>query len=240
MENINLICFPFAGGNRYSYSSFKDYVPKGFEFHTYELPGRGVRFREPLLLDMKDVVEDAMTWMSQFIHQPYAIYGHSLGALLGYLMMKEIQRSNVNPPLHLFFTGSEGPSVQNRREMNYKLPKDEFFEKLRELGGCPPDILKDATIMEFFEPIIRADFQVVEEYIYEPSMPFDIPITCFYGTEEDMTHEDVLSWSKESTMEVEVRRLPGDHFFINQFIEEIVNFLITRTIRTIKTRRYSA
>ncbi len=224
---IKILCFPFAGGNKYSFSSFTQHLPDSFTMNTYEPPGRGLRIREPLITDMRLLVEDAMRWIEPFLTSSFVIYGHSMGSLLGYLVAKELQRTKRKMPLHLFVTGSVGPSSRSREEIYHDLPKKEFMDKLKSLGGCPPDILEDESVMDFFEPIIRADFQVIDHYRYLPSNPFDIPITCVIGDQEDITREEGESWACETTERFILRVVPGDHFFIKHFHHELVSLLVS-------------
>ncbi|MCK5522506.1 MAG: hypothetical protein KAI83_05155 [Thiomargarita sp.] len=68
--------------------------------------------------------------------QLYAIYGHSMGATLGYLLTKRILNAGIPAPLHLFFSGRKAPSVINDDPPKHQFPKQEFFNHINELGGC--------------------------------------------------------------------------------------------------------
>ena len=100
-----------------------------------ELPGRGKRISEPLLSDIQSMTDDLFLQIKTSIMSPYAFYGHSLGALLGYLLVKRILDEKLPPPLHLFFSGRAGPSVQDKDKDIYALPKKEFIQKLKEYDG---------------------------------------------------------------------------------------------------------
>ena len=97
-----------------------------------ELPGRGQRISEPLLSDIHKIVDDAFLQIKAHINIPYAIYGHSLGTLLGFLLVKRILNENLQQPLHLFFSGRGGPSVQDKDKHIHALPKKEFIKKLHD------------------------------------------------------------------------------------------------------------
>src|SRR5690606_40893251 len=97
---------------------------------------------------------------------PYAIYGHSLGSLLTYLVTIRIIREGLNKPVHLFVSGRGGPSIPRKEPPTSELPRPAFINKLRELGGFPDDLLNDEDVMNFFEPILRSDFRGVETYQY--------------------------------------------------------------------------
>ena len=220
-QRINLICLPFAGASIYSYRNITKYIADSINIIPVELPGRGQRISEPLLSDIHKIVDDAFLQIKAHINIPYAIYGHSLGTLLGFLLVKRILNENLQQPLHLFFSGRGGPSVQDKDKHIHALPKKEFIKKLQEYEGSPQEILNDESIMEFFEPVLRADFKAVSNYPYNEDTPFNIPITVMIGTTENTTYKEAMKWQDETSKEISLRQFPGGHFFIYQHSQEI-------------------
>ena len=92
---------------------------------------------------------------------------------------------------------------------------------LRELGGCPKEVLEDEELVDFFVPIIRADLQVNDTYEYEEPQPFSIPLTAMRGEDEETTYEKLLEWQKETVERISIIEFPGDHFFILDHLSEI-------------------
>lgn len=223
-NKINIFCLPFAGGSRYSYNGYRQYA-QHINIVPLELPGRGSRFQEPLLDNIHDMVEDLFAQIKERLSHPYAIYGHSMGALLGFLLTRRIVEEGLREPRHLFFTGRAAPCVKKVREAIHTQPRDEFFASLKELGGCPEELLQDEALMDCFEPIIRADFQALANYQYETGDAFDIPITVMTGVEEDISREEALAWQQETTALVAVKAFVGDHFFIYGHERAIVNIM---------------
>ena len=77
---MNLFCFPFAGGNSYSFSQLKAFIPKNIFFKPLELPGRGTRSKEPLLFNIHEIVDDQFKILKKEFNKEYALFGHSMGA----------------------------------------------------------------------------------------------------------------------------------------------------------------
>lgn len=211
---MNLLTFPFAGGSIYSYASCFNFTNPGVKVIPFEYPGRGARLRDKLQTNIHNIVDDLFARVAPHIHTPYCFYGHSMGTVIGYLLTKKIIRAQLPLPQHLFMTGRGGPSVIHADRAYHKLPRPKLIEKLRAMGGCPEEVLNDDSLMNFFEPIIRADFEALETYQYEKTDPFDIPITVMIGTEELVTTEDALCWQDETSRPIRLVRLPGSHFFI--------------------------
>jgi surfactin synthase thioesterase subunit len=144
-----------------------------------------------------------------------------MGTLMGFLLVKRILNEDLPQPIHLFFSGRGGPSVQDKDKHIHALPKKEFIKKLQEYEGSPQEILNDESIMEFFEPVLRADFKAVSNYPYNEDTPFNIPITVMIGTTENTTYEEAMTWQDETSKKISLQQFPGGHFFIYQHSQEI-------------------
>jgi surfactin synthase thioesterase subunit len=227
MEKINLFCLPFAGGSLFSYRSFVQKAPHSLNIISLELPGRGRRVQENLCTDLFDLVEDVFRQIQHRLDHPYAIYGHSMGSVLGYLLTRKICQLGLPQPLHLFFTGRRGPCLGIQEQL-YKLPRPQFVEKLRELGGSSEEVLSNADVMDFFEPVLKADFQALETYQYQHSVPLDIPIIVMIGSEENTTPEMAMAWQRETRQELELKIFKGHHFFIFDHVEEILEIVANK------------
>jgi surfactin synthase thioesterase subunit len=222
MDHLNIFCLPFAGGSSYSYKGFQDlFLPSNLKIKPIELPGRGRRMNESLLFSIDEMADDVWKSISGSIHEPYAIYGHSMGTLIGYELTKKIIKYDAPKPIHLFFSGAGGPSVRNNEEQLHRLPRKEFINAIRKFGGSTDEILKEDSIMDVFEPILRADFVATENFEYKQAALFDIPITCLIGLQERTTKDDAMAWKKETTGALEVIEYPGNHFFIFEHLREI-------------------
>lgn len=162
------------------------------------------------------LVSDLYQQVKNIVDQgSYAIYGHSMGGLAAILLARKLADNNHPPPIHIFITGTTGPSAPSREEKKrHLLGKKEFITEIRELEGSPDEILDNEELLNYFEPILRADFTISENYTYHEHEPLDIPLTVITGMQEDMTTEDIQLWQKESKYRVDFRRMPGKHFFI--------------------------
>jgi surfactin synthase thioesterase subunit len=234
MNKINLLCIPYSGGSKYSFLPLLKFSPEFLNPIVLELPGRGGRSKEGLLDDIKKMELDVFGRALKYINGPYAIYGHSMGGLLSYLLVKNIVRNRLNRPVHLFITGTTGPSAGYRHKY-HSLSKKEFLEQIRKFKGMPDEILDNEDMMDFFEPIMRSDFKAAETYTYQDTQPFDIPISVVIGDEEDMEYEDVRAWEKESNARVEITKLNGNHFFIFDHGQYLMKYIGDKILASINT-----
>ncbi len=222
-QKITLYCLPFAGGNVLSYRDFQAHVANSILVKPLELPGRGKRIREPLLTTLTAMVDDVFRQVQNDLNgHAYAIYGHSMGGLLGYLLTRRILSAGIQAPLHLFVSGRRAPSVVRDNPPRHLLPKENFIDYLKDLGGIPQEVLDEGELMDFFEPILRADFKAIETYNHDFVSPFEIPITLFQGlNDKEVDHPKLLPWQQETRQPISIKTFPGGHFFIFDHLPQL-------------------
>ncbi|MBN9381654.1 MAG: thioesterase [Chitinophagaceae bacterium] len=226
MNKINLFCLPYAGGSRSAYYQYAKMSPGHLNIVPLELPGRGARFNEPPLTDVYAMVDDVFKQISNQLDRPYAIYGHSMGAILGYLLARRIDAERLNPPLHLFFTGCGGPSMLKKEKKLSEMERAALMKELREMGGMPDEILNNDHHLEIFLPILLADLKATETFEYVQSEKLNIPVSVITGSEEGISAEKVEAWKKETVATVDIQKLPGNHFFIFEYGSAIIELIM--------------
>jgi medium-chain acyl-[acyl-carrier-protein] hydrolase len=227
---VNLFMLPFAGGNVYSYRAIEKELGPGIKAAAIDLPGHGRRLDMPLLTDIRRMADDLFLQIRNRLDAPYALFGHSMGATLGYLLTRRILAEELSCPMHLFCTGRQAPTVESREKGSHNLPGDPFLEKVRAYDGLPDALLKEKDVLAFFEPILRADFEAIGSYRYTPAPPLDLPITVIIGTEERTSYEDACRWREVTTGEVTVLRFHGKHFFIFRHARTLAGVIEERLI----------
>ncbi len=230
-QHINLFCLPYAGGSKYSYAGLFRQMPPHIKVIPLDLPGRGERCREQLLTSIEKMAFDALEQIKPTLHQPYAIFGHSMGALVGYVVAKRIVEMNLQTPAHLFCSGYPATSVVLEGEQPlHALPRNAFFRKLKELGGSPQEVLENDQLMRFFEPVLRADFQAEESYSYQSTGPFGIPLTIMMGDADKITLSDALAWQQETTAKFNFKLYSGNHFYIFEHRQNIIDLIVKQLL----------
>lgn len=213
-NKTKLICIPFAGGNRYSFLKLKPHLTESIDFVTVELPGRGNRMMEPLLYNLDEMVDDLARKIAPHLQGDYMIYGHSMGAALGNLLIHRFHKMGEKLPLHFIATGRSAPRYQQYDRLLHLLSDQDFKLALKQLGGLPEQVLANDEIMEFFLPVIRADIQALETSRYQIAGTHPVPMTAIAGTGEAISDQQLQGWKEETNGDFEGLRLEGNHFFI--------------------------
>lgn len=211
------------------YSSWKQYLRPEIEFHPIELAGRGRRITDPLYRTVAEMVEDALLIITEKLWGlPYALFGHSMGAMIVYELAQRIKKEKLPYPGHIFFSGRNAPQIPGKNKKLWsQMPDEEFQEEVLLLGGTSPEFFSYPELMSVFFPLLRNDFRLAEmDPSSEPSS-LDCDITVFLGKEEELTAEQCDGWKKHASQSCTICHLPGGHFFIHDQTKKIVTIINT-------------
>lgn len=219
---MKLYMIPFAGGSCYSYRPLEQLIEGHMDTQVFELPGRGKRMREPFVSNYSEAVDDIYSQMDLNDETDFAFFGHSMGAILAYLLTVRLKEQGKKIPKHLFLAGHRAPNCRQRSILKHELPKSEFISELQKLEGVPKELLEDSEAMDFFEPVIRADFRVIEGYCQKEVVQVPVPITLLMGDKDDITAEEKGKWKNFTSDKFIYSEHKGGHFFIYQHKDQIM------------------
>jgi medium-chain acyl-[acyl-carrier-protein] hydrolase len=213
---LRLFCFPYAGGSAAIYRQWPQHLPPTIEALPAHLPGRQGRLRERPPTSIKALVEDIAEAIRPLLDIPFSFFGHSMGATVAYELARALRGAGAGEPAHLFVSGRRPPHIPSAQAHTYNLPDAELIEEVRRLEGTPPEVLEHPELMELMLPLLRADFEAIETYSYEPGPPLTCPFTAFGGLQDaELSREQLESWSEHTTGRFALKMFEGGHFFIH-------------------------
>lgn len=228
--DMRLICFPYAGGGASIFSQWHKILPPNIELWAVQLPGRETRLREKPYRQIPPLIEDlAEVLLPHLNEKPFAFFGHSLGALLGFEMTRYLCRHAALQPLHLFVSGRRPPHLSDSQLPLHRLPDNAFIQGVQQrYGGIPAIILQDPELLNLFLPILKADFELLESYCYVDDNSLDCSISAFGGYEDNHASElELTHWRRYTRQMFNLTMLPGNHFFIQAARSQIIQALVT-------------
>ena len=154
----------------------------------------------------------------------FALFGHSMGALIAFEIARAFRRTGRPEPAGLFVSGCAAPPLFSVEPKIHHLPDEQFIERLRRLSATPTEVLENREMMELVLPALRADFTLCETYEYEPSDdPLTCPIVAFAGaSDEEVSTAGVEAWASETRGPFRSHTYPGGHFFLLHHWPEIL------------------
>jgi medium-chain acyl-[acyl-carrier-protein] hydrolase len=221
---IRLLCLPHAGGGATIYRAWGSGFPATVGVCPVQPPGREKRRREPPLASAEEVASLLAAEVMKAVRPPYAIFGHSTGALCAFELARQIRRLGGPGPVHLFVSGRRAPQLPMQRTQLSGLTVDELAAVLRRLGGTPEAVLAQRDVLQLLQPLLVADFAVNEAYTYRPEPPLAVPITAFAATQDRAGDPgQMASWKEQTRTSFAVHTLSGGHFAVFDHAEEVAS-----------------
>ncbi|BAC90791.1 thioesterase II family protein [Gloeobacter violaceus] len=214
---LRLFCLPYAGGGTSVYSTWNRRLPPEVQVCTLPFPGREQLWQEALLDRFEALIERLVGALEGRLDQPYALFGHSLGALVAFELARRLRQLYGTNPVCLFVSGRQAPHLADRLPPLHALPAGEFVEQLRRrYNGIPQAIFENPEWLRFFLPVLRADIALLETYEYTGERPFTCPICVFGGLKDSLIGIEALeAWRVHTVGAFQLQLYPGDHFFIH-------------------------
>ncbi|MET8628246.1 thioesterase domain-containing protein [Kitasatospora sp. NPDC004669] len=208
---LTLYCLPHAGGGASSYRGWPHGLPEWVEVVAVQLPGRENRIRERSAIDL-DTLAEAVA--ADHRGAPYALFGHSNGALLAFELAHLLAGSGPGPA-YLGVSGSPHPALAAPRHEVSRFTDEALLDWMVEQGGVSEQLLAQPDLLELALPAVRADLAWLEAYRHRPRTPLSCPLSAFAGeTDGRVPGDELTAWSAETTAGFAVRRYPGGHFYL--------------------------
>jgi medium-chain acyl-[acyl-carrier-protein] hydrolase len=225
-----LICIPYAGGGAWSYRAWAPQLPDGVELLSVQLPGREDRLMEPPYNDVHTLVAELAGALEPELALPYALFGHSMGALIAFELVRELRRRGAPPASQLLASGYRAPQVPCRMPPIHELDDDAFVDEVvRRYDAVPPAARESKELMELVLPGLRGDISVCDTYVYSEDEPLPCSITAIGGTEDDnVSRQDLEAWARQTSASFACHMLPGGHFFLQTAQEQVLELVAGR------------
>lgn len=219
-----MFCFPFAGGGASAFYHWNDYFQEIITICPIQLPGREERILEKPYKDMKNLIHDLFRLIEPYSGHRIILFGHSMGAKLAYEIAGKLE-SSKRSVMRLIVSGSRVPSAAETHPL-HELPDDQFIAALARFDGTPKELLGNKELLEFFLPMLRADFTMDETYSKAVHEPLSCPITAFGGTRDrEADPKAVREWQYYTKSDFSCRIFEGGHFFVREREPELLNAL---------------
>lgn len=233
---MRLFCLPYAGGGASIYRAWPGLLPISVEVVPVHLPGRETRINEQPFTRLVPLVETLSSVLTPHLDKPFAIFGHSMGALIAFELARQLRRENKPQPVHLFVSGRDAPQLAKAGHQTYKLPEPEFVEEVKRLNGTPKEVLEHQELKKLVLPSLRGDFEVVQTYTYTTEPKLDCSISAFGGLQDrSATMFHLEGWREHTSSSFSLDMLPGDHFFLRtsqHFLLDILSHKLNQLVGT--------
>ncbi|WP_050478194.1 thioesterase II family protein [Herbaspirillum rhizosphaerae] len=226
---VNLFCLPYAGAGAAVFREWRAKFPAWINPIPLHLPARGIRQQMAPIHQWPPLIDLLMADVMPHLDRPFAIFGHSMGALIAVELAHAIRARLQQTPILLCASACEAPSHRQWNDGWLSCSRDDLLSELQSLNSTLDDLLANEEFMALVLPMIRADFHLCGTYRRRERAPLASQLLVLAGR-RDKPHlcdpELLRSWSSEVSGVCRTEILDGDHFFMNSHRQEVVDRLV--------------
>jgi len=236
--SVRLVCLPHAGGSASFYFPMAKAFGPEVEVMAVQYPGRQDRRDEPGIDTVSEYADEIFAVLRHLDDRPLVLFGHSMGAVLGYEVAIRLARAGLPAPMRLFVSGRRAPSCH--RDENLHQHSDlRIVRELRELGGPHQGMLDDPEMLSLILPAIRGDYRAIELYRHDAEARLDCPVTVLVGDDDPrVSIDEARAWAGHTTARTELEVFPGGHFYLIEHSKAVIDLVARRlSVRGAEPRR---
>ncbi|MER6128497.1 alpha/beta fold hydrolase [Streptomyces sp. NPDC001795] len=213
-----LLCFHHAGAGAMAFAGWRQRVGPDVDVLAVRLPGRETRLREPRITDAGQLVEELQQDLGPLLEEPYALYGHSMGALVAYRFALHRVAAGLRPPRLLLVGACSAPQLPSdlldRADLD-GLTDEQLMEAMADEESMPEVLLRRPDWLRNTLETLRADLLLARGLRVASVHPLPCPVRAFAGRDDRMvTVEEVRAWEHLTGAGFRLRTVPGAHFFV--------------------------
>lgn len=212
---LRLFVLHHAGGSHLLYRTWPAALPRSWDVRLLDAPGHGLLLDQPQFTDAGRLADHLLDGIERELDCPYALFGHSMGALLTYEIIRRAVVRGLPLPVWAGLSARTAPRLAGRAQRYHHLPDAELRERLRLLGGTPGDVFDDPDLWALFEPVIRADLRLVEAW-QPPADAAALPVAVSAyagGADHSAPPARMTGWADHFDRFLGLRVFDGGHFY---------------------------
>lgn len=227
---INLFCFPHAGASSAFFAKWGTYFTEQINLRTIQYPMRDLRYQEPMPSSIQELAQNLAMEGAELFHEPFAFLGHCAGGIIAYETAAALKRYFHLEPACLVISSAISPRT------THLVPTGAMSDAAfcRHYGVTEEMFGGNADLMQFFLPIMRADYELCEQYRSGAPERLDCPVFAVCGTQDPQIErlEDVEDWRHYTNGTFELYLTKGDHFYFQNDPETICKQIEEKLLAT--------
>lgn len=211
-----LLCLPQAGSGCGQFRAWQTLLGPCVSVVGVQLPGRESRWADPPVSTVDEAVDAVVRELRdvQPAEQPFVVFGHSFGGLLGY----EIARRLARPQDTLVIAASRPPHMCGQAAGSLGAPDDDQrLVRMLDVRGLGEDDM-DTETRELMLDLLRQDALLSATYQDPGGATVRCAVEVWGGVSDDsVTAEHLDGWRPYCAGPFRHREFPGGHhFFVHQ------------------------
>ncbi|WP_370415372.1 thioesterase II family protein [Streptomyces fradiae] len=217
-DGIRLFCFHHAGGGAMTFAGWQRRIGPDVSVLPVRLPGRETRRREERITDGARLLDELQADLGPLLDEPYALYGHSLGALVAYRFAEHRMRAGLRPPELLSVGACSAPQLPApvlETLLSPELPDEELIRALGDNESIPALLRGRIGWLAGTLATLRTDLLLAQDLRSTPVTALPCPLDAYAGEVDPLVSApEVQAWQECTTTRFRLRTVRGTHFFV--------------------------
>ncbi len=222
-----IIMFPYLGGSGTSVMSVANEVcdksdvdvrvafPPGHMGSDYEICDN---FEKLINLYYEELIK--------ILKKDSVFFGHSMGGTIAYFLAQKIIENNPElKPKKLILSAAPAPDYMKNKRLSYGEESD-ILEDIQKIGAIPEEMTENRELLDYFSPIFRADYMILEEAAEVAVQKIDVPSFFIMCHKDGLTScKNILKWRNYIDSKTKFYMMPADsgHMYLEKYKEEVAD-----------------
>lgn len=212
------------------YLRWRRRLPAWVQMQPVELPGRGGRLYEESGKTFDVLAARLCDELEMNQPQRYALFGHSMGALLAYRIIHCLLLRKQALPVALLVSACAAPSKQDWKRYADKDSDASLIADLRKQNGTPEEVFESPELLSMTLSLLREDYRICASFRHRELPPLPVPVHVFGGRDDEICPSRLEAWRLESSADFSLDWFVGGHFFLRQQEDAFLPILVQRLV----------
>lgn len=220
-SDLNMLLYPYAGAGASMFVPWKKALSAAADFLPVQYPFRETRRSEPHPESAAALGKAIAAENPDIFSERYAIFGHCAGAAIAYETVCEANRLYGTDPVFFAASGAEPPEYKLRSmERMFQAAESDFLDYLIQNGFIAEQAAENTAFLEYYLPLIRADFQMMAQYQPSEQHVMHCPIYLFTGKDDMVIEQKHLAgWQVYTDQSVQQIWFEGGHYYFHASVQ---------------------
>lgn len=218
-----ILMFPHSGAGASVFAPWgKLFQREGFSYYPIQYPMRETRKQESMPRDLVSLAQDIVEALPEiFQKDSYLLYGRCMGSLVAYEVARYAWEKYQTTPGLFIAVSAYAPCDAMLPVFPQEASQEELAKCFAEKHFITEENLKDQMFLNFYLPVLKADYIMQANYKPKNSFKLSCPIICLYGKQDEFIEwKHLKNWQQYSSQKVTCVGFEGKHFFENKKVME--------------------